>query len=37
MVKWYDVCGLYDVIFIEQLGKQFGVYLLVLEDILDIQ
>jgi magnesium transporter len=37
MVKWYDVRGLHDVALVEQLGKQFGVHPLALEDILDTQ
>lgn len=36
MVRWYDVRGLHDVALIEQLGKQFGMHPLALEDILDI-
>lgn len=37
MVRWYDIRGLHDVALIEQLGKQFGVHPLALEDILDTQ
>ncbi|MBV6654439.1 MAG: magnesium/cobalt transporter CorA [Mameliella sp.] len=36
-VSWYDVRGLHDVTLVEQLGKQFGVHPLSLEDILDTQ
>ena len=36
-VRWYDVRGLHDVTLVEQLGKQFGVHPLSLEDILDTQ
>ncbi|MCB0635903.1 MAG: magnesium/cobalt transporter CorA [Lewinella sp.] len=36
-VRWYDVRGLHHVEIIEELGKQFKIHPLVLEDILDIQ
>jgi len=36
-VAWYDVRGLHHVPLIEQLGQQFGVHSLALEDVLDIQ
>lgn len=36
-VVWYDVRGLHHVPLIEQLGRQFGVHTLALEDVLDIQ
>jgi magnesium transporter len=37
MVRWYDVRGLHDVALVEELGKQFNVHPLALEDILDTQ
>lgn len=36
-LNWYDVKGLHDVMLVDQLGKQFQVHGLVLEDILDTQ
>ncbi len=36
-IVWYDVRGLHHVPLIEQLGQQFGVHTLALEDVLDIQ
>lgn len=36
-ITWYDVRGLHHVPLIEQLGKQFQVHSLALEDVLDIQ
>lgn len=34
--NWYDVRGLHNVSLVEQIGRQFGIHPLVLEDILDI-
>jgi magnesium transporter len=37
LITWYDIRGLHQVPLIEQLGAQFNVHPLALEDVLDIQ
>lgn len=36
-LNWYDIRGLHQVNLIEQIGKQYNIHQLALEDILDIQ
>jgi magnesium transporter len=37
LISWYDIRGLHHIPLIEQLGAQFNVHPLALEDVLDIQ
>lgn len=36
-VTWIDIAGLHDVSIIETLGKKYGLHMLLLEDILDVE